>query len=61
MHAANPGPDLKMENVVVNGFHDKGDGHGDVRSIIARLADCGASKFSVAVATSGQSCARRTR
>lgn len=32
--------DLKMENVVLNGFCN--DNPGNVRSIIARLADCGA-------------------
>jgi hypothetical protein len=32
-----------MENVVLNGFNKKSP--GDLRSIIVRLADCGASKF----------------
>jgi len=31
-----------MENVVLNGFQDKEP--GNVRSIIARLADCGLSE-----------------
>jgi len=34
--------DLKMENVVLNGFQDEEP--GNVRSIIARLADCGLSE-----------------
>jgi hypothetical protein len=32
-----------MENVVLNGFNEKRP--GDLRSIIVRLADCGAGKF----------------
>jgi hypothetical protein len=32
-----------MENVVLNGFDDKQP--GNIRSIIARLADCGSSKW----------------
>jgi hypothetical protein len=31
-----------MENIVLNGFKKS---PGDLRSIIVRLADCGASKF----------------
>lgn len=34
--------DLKMENVVMNGFDDEKP--GDIRSIVARLADCGLGK-----------------
>lgn len=36
------GLDRKMENVVLNGFRDEES--GDVRLIVARLADCGLSK-----------------
>ena|SRR5271168_243122 len=41
-----------MENVVLNGFNKKSP--GDLRSIIVRLADCGASKFvSLSLALTG--------
>ncbi len=43
--------DLKMENVLLNGF-ENGE-PGDVRCIVARLADCGASTFSVCVKDGG--------
>jgi hypothetical protein len=40
-----------MENVVLNGFNKS---PGDLRSIIVRLADCGASKFvSLSLALTG--------
>jgi hypothetical protein len=42
---ANIDIDLKMENVLLNGFEN--DAPGDICSIVARLADCGASKFTV--------------
>jgi hypothetical protein len=34
-----------MENILLNGFENAEP--GDVRSIVARLADCGASKFTI--------------
>lgn len=37
--------DLKMGNVLLNGF--KAAEPGDVHSIIARLADCGTSGFTI--------------
>jgi hypothetical protein len=37
--------DLKIENVLLKGF--KRDAQGNLRSIIARLADCGTSTFMI--------------